>query len=375
MKYHCYKCETSFSDVVLLIKHIKVKHKYDSHNQYTCRQDDCTRTFQNIHVFRTHLTNKHPKSDIYSEIPISLGAQSINCTPTKSKMIKYAENLNIKDVSPADSSVSAAEHHRALQNSALKYVSHFYSKSSITRENVQDIVDATTEFIHGSVLLNLKTKVMAKLDKPEITDRDKTEILAMFHDSENPFSGLLTDYKRVQALEQSTCYIKPISYFMGDTLEGKNINQVYTLIPGKAMGQKVLIKEVLKKLFQMPSALDSILTYMHSLSTDFENISNIIQGSLYKNICLKFPRKKVMPVGVYFDEWEANTAIGPHAGVHKMGSVYISLLCVPPEFRSKLENIFLALLFLSNDFEEQGPQTAFAPLIQQFKELEKKLFL
>ena len=161
-------------------------------------------------------------------------------------MNKYAENLAIKDVSPADSSVSAAEHHRALQNSALQYVSHFYSKSSITRENVQDIVDATTEFIHGSVLLNLKTKVMATLDKPEITDRDKTEILAIFHDSENPFSSLLTDYKRVQALEQSTCYIKPISYFMGDTLKGKNINQVYPLIPGKAIGQKVLIKEVLQ---------------------------------------------------------------------------------------------------------------------------------
>ena len=64
---------------------------------------------------------------------------------------------------------------------------------------------------------------MATRDKPETTDRDKTEISAMFHDSENPFSSLLTDYKRVQALEQSTCYIKPISYFLGDTLEGKNM--------------------------------------------------------------------------------------------------------------------------------------------------------
>ena len=53
-------------------------------------------------------------------------------------------------------------------------------------------------------------------------------------------------------------------------------------------------------------------------------------------------------------------------------SVFTLLLCVPPEFMSKLENIFVALLFLSNDFEEQGPQAAFAPLMQQFKKLQKE---
>ena len=33
------------------------------------------------------------------------------------------------------------------------------------------------------------------------------EIRAIFNDLENPFSNLLIDYKREQALEQSTCYI------------------------------------------------------------------------------------------------------------------------------------------------------------------------
>ena len=375
MSYKCCKCEASFFDVALLIKHIKLKHKYDNQDHYICKQGACTRAFQNINVFRAHLLKKHPKSNNNFEIQvvpnvISTSAQLIHSIPTASKIIKYAENVTTENVLTPDSSVTAAEHHRCLQNSGLKYVLHFYITSSITRQNVQDIVETTTEFIQDSVLFNLKTKVMAILDKPQITEKDKMEIQAMFHDSENPFSNLLTDYKREQALEQSTCYVKPIPYFMGDTLEGKFINQVYTLEPGMAMGKKVLIKEVLQKLFKTPSVLHSILSYMDSLSVDSENISNVIQGSLYKTICYKFPGKKILPVGVYFDEWEANVAIGAHAGVHKMGSVYISLLCVPPEFRSKLENIFLALLFLSSDFEEQGPQAAFRPLIQQFKELE-----
>ena len=139
---------------------------------------------------------------------------------------------------------------------------------------------------------------------------------------------------------------------MGDTLEGKYINQINKLLPIKATGQQVSMKKVFKKMFQMPSVLNRTLSYMGSLFVDSVNISNVIQGSLYKTISLQYSGKFLIPFGVYFDEWEANNAIGPHARVHKMGSVYISLLSIPPEFRSRLENIVLALLFLSTDLEE-----------------------
>ena len=83
---------------------------------------------------------------------------------------------------------------------------------------------------------------------------------------------------------------------------------------------------------------------MESLSEN-SKISNVIQGILFKNICLKFHGKLLMPVLVYFDEWEENNPFGSQTGVHKMGSVYFSLACVPSEFKSKLENIFYYLFF------------------------------
>ena len=168
------------------------------------------------------------------------------------------------------------------------------------------------------------------------------------------FFILFIDYKSLH-------YIKPTSYFIGEILQGKYINKNFILVPGKAQGQAVSIKKVLRKLFEMPLVLDSILPYMKSLSENSEKISNVIQGTLFKNICLKFHGKFLMPVLIYFDEWEANNALESHTGVHNMESVYFSLACVPPEFKSKLENIFLALILLNSHYEEHGTQATFAP--------------
>lgn len=91
-----------------------------------------------------------------------------------------------------------------------------------------------------------------------------------------------------------------------------------------ALGQQVSIEEVLKTFLQMPSVLDKTLSYMRSLSNNLNCVSNIIQGTLYKNISMKYSEKVVLPIGVYFDDWEANNPLGAHAGTHKIGSVYFS---------------------------------------------------
>jgi len=37
--------------------------------------------------------------------------------------------------------------------------------------------------------------------------------------------------------------------------------------------------------------------------------------------------------------------LGGHAGNHKMDAIYFFFPCMPPQFSSKLDNIFLTLLF------------------------------
>lgn len=61
---------------------------------------------------------------------------------------------------------------------------------------------------------------------------------------------------------------------------------------------------------------------------------------------------------------------GSHAGDHKLGALYYTIACLPQEYLSKLENIFLACLFLS-DNKIHGNENLFRPVIQDLIDLEK----
>ncbi|KAL7292039.1 hypothetical protein TKK_0014321 [Trichogramma kaykai] len=51
---------------------------------------------------------------------------------------------------------------------------------------------------------------------------------------------------------------------------------------------------------------------------------------------------------------------------------YLKFLCLPPEFASKLDNIYLTLLFESRERKEFGNMAVFRPLLRELMELEDK---
>lgn len=63
--------------------------------------------------------------------------------------------------------------------------------------------------------------------------------------------------------------------------------------------------------------------------------------------------------------------MGAHAGIQKLGAVYISLSpCLPSQYSSKINNIFLALLFNSTVRKDFGNQIIFNKLIEEIIFLE-----
>ena len=63
----------------------------------------------------------------------------------------------------------------------------------------------------------------------------------------------------------------------------------------------------------------------------------------------KFGDKFVLSIFIYYDDFEINNPLGSHAAVNKLGGVYFPTPCLPPEYRARVENIFTAALFNSND--------------------------
>jgi len=92
---------------------------------------------------------------------------------------------------------------------------------------------------------------------------------------------------------------------------------------------------------------------------------------LYKRLLKQFPTDSiVLPLILFYDAFETQNPLGGHAGNNKMGATYFSLPCIPPQFSSKLDNIFLTLLFNENDRIEFGNKNAFLPFIKELKFLE-----
>jgi len=99
-------------------------------------------------------------------------------------------------------------------------------------------------------------------------------------------------------------------------------------------------------------------------------IYNFVQCQRWKFIITKYFKKSdiVFPLLVYYDDWEPNNPLGPH--LKKIGAVYVAIPCLSPECQSKLDNIFLALLFHCDDRKQYGNRKMFAPLINELMFLE-----
>lgn len=116
--------------------------------------------------------------------------------------------------------------------------------------------------------------------------------------------------------------------------------------------------------------MSSILSNLERLTETDEPLTNIIQTEMWKKkVANYFQDKIVIPLFLFFDDMDPNNITGSHAGDHKLGALYYTIACLPQEYMSKLENIFLACLFLS-DAKIHGNENLFQPVIHDLIDLE-----
>jgi len=100
-------------------------------------------------------------------------------------------------------------------------------------------------------------------------------------------------------------------------------------------------------------------------------LGNFFQGTFWQSRLKKFAGKTVLPLFMYFDDFESGNVLGNHSGIHKVGAVYVSVTCIPPNRISVLSNIFLALLFHFSDRVKFGNNVIFNPLINELNYLQE----
>jgi len=131
------------------------------------------------------------------------------------------------------------------------------------------------------------------------------------------------------------------------------------------------LKHVLKLILENSNLFITIVNYMKDLENKSDNcISSFTQSPIWLSKLKKNPNKIVLPIFLFFDDFEITNPLGSHSGSQKLGALYISLPCLPPELSSSINNIFLAGLFKSFDRTEFGNHAIFKHIINQLNFLE-----
>lgn len=365
----CFRCNRKFFTSKQLIEHLKVNYPYLS--EYKCKQDQCFRSFRDLNGLRKHLVNKHLKGII--EVDIASPNKRTNestCEldlpiPTKFDTTE-PDSTNVLEL---NSNLTNKSNECNFLPSLIKFISQLYNNPVINRGIVQEVVVYTQELTHSifSFLLHSLKEIKDISQLEPFLDEALKKVT-------NDFGQIQTEYVRFKLLEKHKLLIKPKSVNIGNEMVLNNISTPGQSVPNfkNVSSQKICIITILKQFLELPRVFETIKDFMFKEETALPDIlTSCFQGNLWKEIKTKFLGKTVLPLFLFFDDFEPLNVLGSRSGNYKIGAVYISLACLPPEFSSLLENIFLGQLFYSTDRTVHGNKKMFQKLIDDLKTLEE----
>lgn len=360
----CSLCNKNFSnrDLNKFVTHLEYAHsmKYN----YDC--PICKRSFSRRDNFKSHLRNKHDNASD-AVIPAHVG-EGISNNPDNNSGNEISDELTFV----FDVSAKAREFKNILKESVLRLVTNLHNEISIPRSFIQKIINLIKEFLNAGFLNILKEFMFSSSDKNENIEEAKGLIDFL----KTCIEPLDSEYKRLQFFNYSEKYVEPQLKIIGSSSEVSNKNNQTSMILKHRTCTFIPVSETLNQFLSLPGTLNCIFEYMNQsyVSKQTHNqepiYHNLLNGSLWEEILQNSLGKKMIPLILYFDDFETSNPLGSHAGVYKVGVVYFTIAALPPQYISRLENIFTCLIFHSSERYEFGNQAIFNCLLEDLKNLE-----
>lgn len=365
----CFLCKTEFTNFSAFKGHLSLFHNKPDYRTLTCVEKNCGRRFNLFNSFKRHVISQHNSED-----PLNVCEQFASSIANEVSLV----DSDIADVEPSTSVIltddSANEQDKVQEILIDKAISLFiaglYANDFLPRNVIQTIVDGFKNCVSGALLPAIKTN-LEKLSlsgniPPLLTQTIINSITPLMTDTWDKFS---TEYKRLQYFEAHNFYIKPRSITIGQRLETVIEKGVKRLKPVTCEQAFISLRLVLTQFFSLKDVLLDTLKYIESLNNNMllpnSAVENFIQGSYWKTVQQRNSDRIVMPLFLFYDDYEPGNVLGSRAGQHKLGAIYISIPCLPPCRSSVLTNIFLLLLFHSSDRACFGNNVIFQCVIEE----------
>ncbi|KAJ1518948.1 hypothetical protein ONE63_011436 [Megalurothrips usitatus] len=307
---------------------------------FTCCGSGCVRQFKDIRSFNAHCKIAHQSLSKFT-------CQFKNCGNKYDVYNAFRRHLIIGHHIPIFSTEEVPRH--VSTNLQDNFISDHFEPALNDLSQCKDLssdIPSTTRTFKSLLEVqenNLVAKLYSNPAYPNLSLHLQREIAGMFNVLRNPFRHLQTEYMRLKHFESCGSYIPPIAYEIDCREERAKSKDGVTLRMKSVTGQFIPSK---------PNWL-----------------TNLTQCDRWKQKVSKFGEQDiVIPLNCYYDEVEPNKALGPHC--EPLGCTYSQVASLPPAWSSRLENIFLALLFDAHNRTIYSNQKCFRPLINEFIHLE-----
>lgn len=372
----CFSCLTPFDSNETLILHVRLSHSES--RVFRCFEDNCSRSFSQLqsyayHRVRRHCPEKHESVDSLND-ETSPTASFLNNATTCNNTCSSDDDEDRDDFEGIElSNVNSIipEKTNAQAHSVSQYVARLYSYSDITKRRINDMLSETSNVLK-QVMSSVGNEIYSHLETSNVDSSIISGVKNVVEAHLEQLKRIRSDHNNLKDFEKMGSLILPESYLLGERSEFKNVNgkQVQKYVP--VVAQFISARKVLKKFFEMPHMLDNTLDYIKSVNSKHNIMMNFIQGKFWKEKSASYINKTVFPLFMFFDDYENNNPLGSHKGISKTGAVYLTVPCLPPEYQSKLENIFLFVLFNSLDRQSFTNKMIFTKVVEELNYLQSE---
>ena len=259
----------------------------------------------------------------------------------------------------------------ALTEKVRLFIANLYKYPDIARKRADEVICEVSKLFEEN-LQSIKEEIRTRVkhfDKDSITVDEVYSILDKFS---SPFQNFDTERKRFSHFKNCGTFVPPESNKLGEVKVIVEKEGEKKLIHKDLNVQFIPLRKVLKLFFELPEILEKTLQYMNKIKENIEIITNVIQCSLWKQKILNSSGTIRIPLVGYFDDYENSNPLGSHKGISKCGAVYINVALLPPEIHSKIDNIFLFMLFNSKHRVQFSNQIVYTRAIEELKYLKNE---
>ncbi|XP_070525972.1 uncharacterized protein [Cardiocondyla obscurior] len=323
--------------------------------------DLCFKVFQVFHmnypIFSEHLW-------IIIQRDLSFPLKNSTCNATK--QIDVLENIVDKSLNvhnmlsmcasylqPIPEDKFTLEKFKSLvEHGAVLLIAKLYATSNMSRKLIIKFINNIKSFYNTICFEALRKKCT------------NSEITNMFQIVEHVFDNFKSEYMTLEYFQKNNYLIMPLQTTVDTYIKLENIKNVKKLKIYRGKLSVIPMKQVFKQFLELPKVYDSITLNVQNMINNFDLIS-IYTGKIWDASINIYNDKIILPLVLFFDDVEINNPLGTHKNFNKLGAVYCSLACIPEEYASLLENIFLFQFHKYEDHKKLGNKKIFSLIIDE----------